>query len=46
MLRNDPLGCGEGQLSDFEECDDGDELPGDGCSASCQVRRRGGGEEK
>ena len=31
-------GCGEGSLNPgFEECDDGDAIPGDGCSAACQV---------
>jgi cysteine-rich repeat protein len=29
-------GCGEGSLSGFEECDDGSDEPGDGCSASCR----------
>jgi fibro-slime domain-containing protein len=28
--------CGDGQISGSEGCDDGNNMPGDGCSASCQ----------
>jgi cysteine-rich repeat protein len=28
--------CGNGRLEPGEQCDDGDTLPGDGCTASCQ----------
>lgn len=30
-----PVVCGDGYLQADEECDDGNELPGDGCDASC-----------
>lgn len=29
--------CGDGQRVGFEQCDDGNELNGDGCSAVCEV---------
>jgi cysteine-rich repeat protein len=29
--------CGDGLLSDFEACDDGNLLEGDGCSAACEI---------
>eukprot|EP01025_Chloroclados_australasicus_P009636 TRINITY_DN1368_c0_g1_i9.p1 TRINITY_DN1368_c0_g1~~TRINITY_DN1368_c0_g1_i9.p1 ORF type:complete len:1131 (+),score=146.11 TRINITY_DN1368_c0_g1_i9:92-3394(+) len=29
--------CGNGELEDFEECDDGNVVSGDGCSAKCRV---------
>ena len=29
--------CGDGIVDAFEECDDGNTVDGDGCSASCQV---------
>jgi cysteine-rich repeat protein len=28
--------CGDGFLIDQEQCDDGNTLPGDGCSSDCQ----------
>jgi cysteine-rich repeat protein len=31
-----PVPCGNGVLNEGEECDDGNRLDGDGCSASCQ----------
>lgn len=30
-----PIVCGDGQLRGSEQCDDGNQIPGDGCSASC-----------
>jgi len=30
--------CGDGRLDFGEECDDGNQLPDDGCSASCRLR--------
>ncbi|MCA9542977.1 MAG: DVUA0089 family protein, partial [Myxococcales bacterium] len=30
-----PTGCGNGVITDAEECDDGNLLDGDGCSAQC-----------
>ena len=40
-----PVGCGNGVLNDNEVCDDGNLLPGDGCSDSCTLKNewRGGG---
>jgi hypothetical protein len=35
--------CGDGFLSPFEECDDGNGKNGDGCSSECEVEE--GGEE-
>lgn len=32
----DSLTCGNGKKEQFEECDDGGKLPGDGCSPNCQ----------
>ena len=29
--------CGNGIVEGLEQCDDGDTVPGDGCSATCQV---------
>ena len=29
--------CGDGHLESSEACDDGAQVPGDGCSASCTV---------
>lgn len=29
--------CGDGVIDDDEECDDGNEVDGDGCSAACEV---------
>lgn len=31
------LVCGDGRLTHDEECDDGDTIDGDGCSASCRL---------
>ncbi|MBW2264315.1 MAG: hypothetical protein JRG91_20300, partial [Deltaproteobacteria bacterium] len=31
-----PLTCGDGDLDDGEECDDGNETAGDGCESSCR----------
>lgn len=33
---NNPI-CGDGVREDLEECDDGDNLDGDGCSATCDI---------
>ncbi len=30
-------GCGDGTIDNQEECDDGDNVSGDGCSATCEV---------
>jgi len=32
-------GCGNGAIDSAEECDDGDVVPGDGCSATCTIER-------
>ena len=32
-----PIVCGDGTVSGTEECDDGDLMSGDGCSATCTV---------
>ncbi len=35
---NEPLpACGNGSLEDGEQCDDGDNLSGDGCSKDCEI---------
>lgn len=34
-----PVGCGDDQLADPEECDDGNNEPGDGCSPICTLER-------
>ena len=31
--------CGNGIVEGLEQCDDGDTVDGDGCSATCQVNR-------
>lgn len=31
------LSCGDGVLDDWEECDDGNRLDGDGCTSSCTL---------
>jgi cysteine-rich repeat protein len=37
-------GCGNGQLDRGEECDDGNVLPGDGCSPTCRRELVAGGD--
>jgi len=32
-----PAGCGDGVAASDEECDDGDVVPGNGCSAACRL---------
>ena len=32
-----PAVCGDGQYGDYEQCDDGNAVSGDGCSSSCQL---------
>lgn len=39
----DSLTCGNGKVDAFEECDDGNLDPGDGCSANCQGEVVAGG---
>ncbi|MSP90686.1 MAG: DUF4215 domain-containing protein [Myxococcales bacterium] len=39
----DGPGCGDGKPGAAETCDDGNELPGDGCSANCQKEAFGAG---
>jgi cysteine-rich repeat protein len=34
-----PPGCGDSVRSAGEQCDDGNQLPGDGCSATCQFEK-------
>jgi cysteine-rich repeat protein len=34
---SDPGSCGDGELQGEELCDDGNDLPGDGCSTSCST---------
>ena len=36
-VKSRPIKCGDAIRDDPEECDDGDEMPGDGCNAACQV---------
>ncbi len=31
----DSVNCGDGKLNAYEECDDGNSVPGDGCSHTC-----------
>ena len=33
----DSLTCGNGKIDAFEECDDGNTTPGDGCTSNCQA---------
>ncbi len=33
----DSLTCGNGKIDAFEECDDGNTTPGDGCTSNCQT---------
>ena len=33
--------CGDSVLDDFEECDDGNRVSGDGCSATCSLETEG-----
>jgi len=35
--------CGDGVLDEGEECDDGNNVDGDGCSATCEIEETGGG---
>jgi cysteine-rich repeat protein len=37
LVKSRPIRCGDAMRDDPEECDDGDDQPGDGCNASCQV---------
>ena len=39
----DPGGCGNGLTEGSEECDDGNVLPGDGCSPECRIEACGNG---
>ena len=32
-----PPGCGDGIIEAGEQCDDGNSMPGDGCSGTCQI---------
>lgn len=36
-----PLGCGNGALEGSEQCDDGNVVPGDGCSELCEIEGDG-----
>jgi cysteine-rich repeat protein len=43
LLEGTAVVCGNGVLDPvFETCDDGNVVPGDGCSASCEVEAKGG----
>jgi len=35
-----PRPCGDGRLVGDEQCDDGNHLPGDGCSTACKIEGR------
>jgi cysteine-rich repeat protein len=37
------LGCGDGTVLGAEECDDGNNVDGDGCDANCRVEACGNG---
>ncbi|HHH30973.1 MAG TPA: DUF4215 domain-containing protein, partial [Polyangiaceae bacterium] len=37
---NDPV-CGDGSVAAGEQCDDGNAVDGDGCSATCQIEAEG-----
>jgi MYXO-CTERM domain-containing protein len=37
-----PMGCGNGVLEGTEQCDDGNLVSGDGCSALCSIEGGGG----
>jgi cysteine-rich repeat protein len=36
-IKASPPGCGDTLLQPGEQCDDGDNTPGDGCDAACQA---------
>lgn len=38
----EPVVCGDGVAEDFEQCDDGNRVSGDGCDATCQPEPRTG----
>ena len=38
--------CGNGILEDGEDCDDGNNVSGDGCSANCCLEGPGGGDDE
>ncbi len=38
-------GCGDGELTDDEECDDGNKVGGDGCTETCEAEATGEPEE-
>eukprot|EP01017_Pseudomicrothorax_dubius_P027204 TRINITY_DN3103_c0_g1_i3.p1 TRINITY_DN3103_c0_g1~~TRINITY_DN3103_c0_g1_i3.p1 ORF type:complete len:509 (+),score=-25.05 TRINITY_DN3103_c0_g1_i3:119-1645(+) len=38
LLNNQCTRCGDGYLTDDEECDDGNIANGDGCSSTCQIQ--------
>ena len=40
-LRFVPLGCGDGEVTGNEQCDDGNTIDGDGCSHQCREERCG-----
>jgi cysteine-rich repeat protein len=42
QCREDCTFCGDGILDDFEECDDGNNENGDGCSSTCETEQMGG----
>ena len=37
-------GCGDGKVEGNEQCDDGNILPGDGCSPTCEIEKCGNGK--
>ena len=42
-FRTNPIICGDGFLDAGEECDDGNTVPGDGCSGTCTLETCGDG---
>jgi cysteine-rich repeat protein len=43
ILCSSAPGCGNGELTPDEECDDGNNMPGDGCDSVCRIEACGNG---
>ena len=43
VVRENRAQCGNGQVEVDEDCDDGNEISGDGCTTGCTIARCGDG---
>ena len=43
VVRETPAACGNGEIEQNEQCDDGNEEPGDGCTDGCKIAQCGDG---